>query len=236
MELLRSTSSGSATALERENRRVALGSDTTRVRNAWVFEADTQVTNFQFDVLVSAAWPPVAQTRWKMGYEGDSVPDVGSEPRWTRNATGTPSFALNSPSAGILTVTVGAGARVAFYQSDSLDTTTNAYVEARFRTNTLTMVAPEVSFGIDDQVKFIAVGVSGTQAGFLNSSFTFLGSVPVAATTFHTYQLRKFGADSVQLWIDGVRQVSRAYSTLSAHLPVTPHGSISAPRERVPTP
>jgi hypothetical protein len=206
------------------------GSDTTRARRTWVFEADTQVTNFQFDVLVSAAWPPAAQTRWKMGYEGDSVPDVGTEPRWTRNATGTPTFTLNSPSTGILTIGVGAGGRVAFYRSDSLNTTTNAYVETRVRTNTPTMVLPEVSFGIDDQVKFIAVGLSATQAGFLTSSFTFLaGSVPVVTSAFHTYQLRKFGADSVQLWIDGVRQASRAYSTLSAHLPVTPHGFYFGP-------
>ena len=206
------------------------GSDTTRVRRTWEFEADTQVTNFQFDVLVSAAWPPPAESRWRMGYEGDSVPDVGAEPGWTRNATGTPTFALNSPTAGILTISVGIGGRVAFYQSDSLNTTTNAYIETRFRINTPTMLAPEVSFGIDDQVKFIGAGVSATQAGFLNSSFAFLaGSVPVSASSFHTYQIRKFGADSVQLWIDGVRQVSRAYSTLSAHLPVTPHGFYFGP-------
>jgi len=206
------------------------GSDTTRVRRAWVFEADTQVTNFHFDVLVSAAWPPPAETRWTMAYEGDSVPDVGVEPRWTRNSTGAPTFALNSPSAGIVTISVGAGARVAFYQSDSLNTTTNAYIEARLRANTLTMLAPEVSFGIDDQVKFIGVGVSNAQAGFLNANFAFLaGSVPVATSSFHTYRLRKFGADSVQLWIDGVRQASRAYSTLSAHLPVTPHGFYFGP-------
>lgn len=206
------------------------GSDTTRTRRTWVFEADTQVTDFRFDVLVSAAWPPPAETRWKMAYEGDSVPDVGAEPRWTSNATGTPTMTLNSPSAGILTIGVPAGARVAFYQSDSLNTTTNAYVETRFRTNTLTMVAPEVSFGVDDQVKFIGVGVSGTQAGFLTASFTLLaGSVPVITSSFHTYQLRKFGADSVQLWIDGVRQVTRAYATLPAHLPVTPHGFYFGP-------
>jgi hypothetical protein len=98
---------------------------------------------------------------------------------------------------------------VAFYQSDSINTTTNAYVETRFRTNTLTMVLPEVSFGIDDQVKFIAVGVSATQAGFLSASFTLLaGTVPVMTSSFHTYQLRKFGADSIQLWIAGL--VTRA--------------------------
>jgi hypothetical protein len=206
------------------------GSDTTRARLTWVFEADTQVTAFTFDVLVSAAWPPPHETRWKMAYEGDSVPDVAVEPRWTRNAAGTPTMTHNSPGPGILTIAVPAGGRVAFYQSDSLNTTTNAYVETRFRTNTPTMTAPELSFGIDDQVKFIAVGVSATQAGFINSSFSFLaGSVPVTAGPFHTYQLRKFSADSVQLWIDGIHRASQAYSTLSAHLPVTPHGFYFGP-------
>jgi hypothetical protein len=195
-----------------------------------VFEADSQVTAFSFDVLVSAAWPPPNETRWKIAYEGDSIPDVAVEPRWTRNATGTATMTHNSPAPGILTIAVPAGGRVAFYQSDSLNTTTDAYVETRFRTNTPTLISPEVSFGIDDQVKFIGVGVSGTQVGFLNSSFTLLpGAVLVSATSFHTYQLRKFAADSVQLWIDGIWQLSRAYSTLSAHLPVTPHGFYFGP-------
>jgi hypothetical protein len=217
----------------------AVGSarDTTLVRRTWVFEADTQVTDFRFDVLVSAAWPPPNQTRWPIRYEGDSVPDIGVEPRWVRNASGTPTFTLNSPSAGILTIVVPALGRVAFYQSDSLNTTTNAYVESRFRTNSATMVGPEVSFGIDDQVKFIAAGISSTQAGFLNSSFAFLpGAVATTTTTFHTYQIRKFAADSVQLWIDGVRQITRAYSTFSAHLPVTPHGFYFGPAGTGATP
>jgi hypothetical protein len=206
------------------------GSDTTNVRRTWAFEADTQVTGFRFDVLVSAAWPPPNETRWKLSYEGDSVPDVGVEPRWTRNATGTPTFTLNSPSSGILTIAIPTSGRVAFYQSDSLDTTTNAYVEARFRSNGAVMPAPELSFGVDDQVKFIAVGISNSQAGFLNSSFAFLpGAVSETTTSFHTYQIRKFAADSVQLWIDGARRAVRLYSTFSAHLPVTPHGFYFGP-------
>ena len=206
------------------------GSDTTRARTTWVFEADTLVTAFTFDVLVSAAWPPPHDTRWRMSYEGDSVPDVGAEPRWTRNATGTPTFTLNSPSSDILTIAVPALGRVAFYASDSLATATNAYITSRFRTNTATMVGPEVSFGIDDNVKFIAAGVSSTQAGFLNSSFAFLaGAVTETTTSLHTYEIRKFASDSVQLWIDGVRRISRAYSTFSAHLTVTPHGFYFGP-------
>ena len=206
------------------------GSDTTRTRRTWVFEADTQVTAFSFDVLVSAAWPAPHETRWRMSYEGDSVPDIGAEPRWTRNSTGTPTFTLNSPSAEILTIAVPVLGRLAFYASDSLGTTTNAYVEARFRTNTPTLLAPEVSFGIDDNVKFIAAGISGSQVGFMNSSFAFLaGAVTETTTSFHAYEIRKFAADSVQLWVDGVRRITRAYSTFSAHLAVTPHGFYFGP-------
>lgn len=55
------------------------------------------------------------------------------------------------------------------------------------------------------------------------------GAVTETTTSFHTYQIRKFGADSVQLWIANVRRVSRAYSTSSAHLAVTPHGFYFGP-------
>lgn len=200
------------------------GSDTTLTRKAWVFEADTQVTAFRFEVLVSAAWAPPNDTRWKMAYEGDSVPDASAEPRWRRQAAGTAAtILLNTPSAGILTITVPAAARAAFYQGDSLGTTTNAYIEARFATNIAT-VGPEISFGIDDEVRFIGVGVTSTQVGFLTGTFGFLGTPVLAtATLFHTYQIRKFGADSVQLWMDGTRIDSRPYTAFSTSLAGLPH-------------
>jgi hypothetical protein len=53
--------------------------------------------------------------------------------------------------------------------------------------------------------------------------------VTETTTSFHTYEIRKFAADSVQLWVDGVRRVTRAYSTFSAHLTVTPHGFYFGP-------
>jgi hypothetical protein len=93
-------------------------------------------------------------------------------------------------------------------------------------------VGPEISFGLDDQIKFIAAGVSGTQAGFMTGtgSFTFLpGAVLVTTTTFHTYQMRKFGADSVVLWVDGVRRLSRTYSTFPARLAGSSHGFYFGP-------
>ena len=195
------------------------GNDTTRVRRTWTFEADTQVTAFQFEVLVSAAWANPNETRWKMSYDGDSIPDLNAEPPWRRNAMGAAgTFTLNNPSAGIITMNAAAGARLAFLQNDSLTSNTSAWIEARFRTNSST-TQPEISFGLDDDVRFIGVGANGSQVGFLTGTFIFLGT-PVSATTstFHTYQIRKFGADSVQLLMDGTPIDSRPYTAFSTSI------------------
>ncbi|MBC7790864.1 MAG: hypothetical protein H7Z74_13025 [Anaerolineae bacterium] len=193
--------------------------DTTLLRKSWVFEADTKVTAFSFDVLISAAWSAPNETRWKIDYQGDSLPLFNAEPRWQRITAGTlGTVVLNTPSAGILTITVPASARLNYYRNDSLRNTTNAYIESRFRTNTAT-TGPEMSFGIDDDVKFIAVGLSGTQVGFISGSFAFIGTpVTASTTTFHTYQIRKFAADSAQLWMDGARIASRTNSAFSASI------------------
>jgi hypothetical protein len=190
--------------------------DTTLARKTWVFEADTQVTSFQFDVLVSAAWARPNETRWKIDFPGDSVPHTTAEPRWRRTTSGTVgTVTLDSPSAGIITIATPDGASHWFSRQDSVGSTTSAYIEARFRTNGPHSGNAEVSFGIDDNNKFIAVGVSDVKAGFLRSDFGFLGNqVETTPASFHTYRIRKFGADSVQLLIDGTRVDSRNYAAL----------------------
>jgi hypothetical protein len=200
------------------------GNDTTRVRRTWTFEADTQVTAFQFEVLLSAAWANPNETRWKMTYEGDSIPDLNAEPRWTRNAQGAAgTFTLNSPSPGIIRINAAAGARVAFLQHDSLSSGTSAWIEARFQTN-INTTQPEISFGIDDDVRFIGVGANGAQVGFLTATFVFLGApVTVNTSVLHTYQIRKFGADSAQLWMDGTRIASRLYTAFSTSITQLPY-------------
>ena len=64
--------------------------DTTTVRKLWHFDASTAVTGFRFDVLISAPWASPNETRWKVEYPADSVPAVGSEPRWTLVETHDP--------------------------------------------------------------------------------------------------------------------------------------------------
>jgi hypothetical protein len=196
--------------------------DTTLLRKAWVFQADTQVTGFTFDILMSATWPPANEARWRLEYPGDSAPHTNAEPRWRRNVGSTGTNTLNTPSAGIITLTTPAGNSQYFTRLDSISSTSNAYIEARFRTNSAT-AGPEVTMAIDDDTKFIGVGLSGTRVGFLNSTGGFsLPSFIVTTTTFHTYQIRKFAGDSAQLFMDGARVDSRVYSTFPNSITTLP--------------
>ena len=188
--------------------------DTTLVRNSWVFEADTQVTRFSFDVLVSAPYVAPNETRWKVDYEGDSLPDTQSEPRWRLRKTGNGVY---SAASGILNVNPGpSGAEISFYRRDSLASTTNAYIEGRIQYTAPTGKVSTARLVIDDGVKFIAFGVSGSQVGFVDANNTFLGTPVTTNTTtlFHVYQLRKYRADSVVYFVDAVRGGTLNYSGL----------------------
>jgi hypothetical protein len=94
------------------------------------------------------------------------------------------------------------------------------------------LLNPEVSFGLDDRTKFIAVGLSGSQVGFMTGAGSLIHqtpSAPLSTTVFHTYQLRKFASDSVVLYVDGARLLHRVYSTFPAPLPGSSHGVYFGP-------
>ena len=193
------------------------GTDTTHARKVWTFEADTQVTNFSFSVVVNAPWPAPYETRWKVDFPADSAPESSAASTWQQVVVGAGgTIALNSPSAGLMTITTDKKVTQAFARYDSLASTTSAYMEVRVRRNDAASSKPEeVVFGMADDVKFIAIGVTSTRVGFLNSTYAFSGTTyPVAATSFRTYQIRKFGADSVQLFVDGTRVGTRTYASL----------------------
>jgi len=200
------------------------GTDTTRVRKVWTFEADTQVTNFSFSVVVNAPWPAPFETRWKVDFEADSLPQSPAGTRWQQIIGG--AGATLTTNAGLMTLSTANKVTHAFARHDSLDATNSAYMEARFRRTDVGSSKPEeVVLGMADDSKFIAIGITLSRVGFIGATYEFTGtSYAVAATSFHTYQLRKFGADSVQLLIDGTRVGSRAYSAL----PNTAAGAPSA--------
>lgn len=205
------------------------GSDTTLARKSWVFEADTQVTRFSFDVLVSAAWAAPHDTTWRVDYPGDSLPDSGAEPRW-RRVTGLTAVA--SIVAGHLTLTNPAGGDSSFYfRADSITSGMNAYIEGRFRLDDGGLRGkPQAGIVLDDGVKMIGVFVSDSskaigraEIGFMKSSgaAAFIGTPGTIDTlvvkSTRTIQLRKYWSDSAVVFVDGVRRLSATY----ASLPVT---------------
>ena len=203
------------------------GTDTTHARKVWSFEADTQVTNFSFSVVVNAPWPAPFETRWKVDFPADSSPESPVASIWQQVVVGAGgTIALGSPSAGMLTVTTNKKAAQAFARYDLLASTTSAYMEVRAKRNDGASTKPEeVVFGLADDTKFIAIGLTASRVGFLTSAYIYSGTTyAVNATDLHTYQIRKFGADSVQLLVDGTRVGSRTY----ASLPNTAAGARSA--------
>jgi hypothetical protein len=94
-------------------------------------------------------------------------------------------------------------------------------MEARVRLNTAP-AKPEISFGFYDGTRFIGVGLNGTRVGFVDPGFNGTGlSVASPTTTFQTYRLRKFAADSVQLLVNNIRVLSRPYSAFTIVYPIT---------------
>ena len=195
------------------------GFDTTRTRRTWTFEASTAVTNFSFEVLVSAAWPQPLESVWRASFGGDSLPDTQSEPRWRRYVGGSGTSA--SASAGALSIATGATNNwLTFLRQDSVAPATSVYMEGRFRLDAAPgSPRPFTGMMIDDDARTIGVGLSGSVVGFTDGSLSgFLpgGTVSVTTGAYHTYQLRKFGADSAQIWVDGARVLSRPYAQFDA--------------------
>ena len=200
-----------------------LPGDTTRTRKAWVFEADTQVTNFTFDVMVSAGWPAPDEMRWKVDYQGDSLPDTQSEPRWRILRVGTTG--TYSAAAGVLLLQPANSTEIGFYRRDSVGVNQNAYIEARIMwdgsaNNNPTLAEPRIV--LDDGVKYVALGVFRESAGLITSAGTLLGTpTAVVRGSWNVYQLRKYAADSVVYFVNGVRRGVQPYSAFSA----TPYGA-----------
>ena len=197
--------------------RVAAGGTSTA--RTWVFDASPAVTNFRFDVLLGAAWPPPNETRWAVRYDGDSLPDTQEEPHWRIETSGTTGNS-STAAAGILTIAVGNRNLVRYFRRDSVGTAGDAYIETRMQLNSSNATQPEGRIVIDDGVKHIALGVAKASAWFSDASNTFVAgtafSVPTAATAQNVYQLRKYAADSAVFYVNGTRGGVLSYAALPA--------------------
>jgi hypothetical protein len=200
------------------------GTDTTRVRQTWVFEADTAVTRFNFDVLVSTAWAAPNESVWRVEYPGDSLPDTQSEPRWTKFATnGGPTASI---AGGLMLTLKKTRDSLVYVRRDSLRSTSDGMIEARLRLDDGgNSASPQPGIAFDDNTRYVGLFVSDSSSsgrarvGFVNATGDgFVASDTVGGVgAFRVYQLRKFGADSAVIYVDGTRRVKAGY----ASLPVT---------------
>lgn len=197
------------------------GADTTLLRKQWVFEADTQVTRFNFDVLVSAAWSAPNENVWTVQYSADSLPDTQAEPRWRKFATSKVTSAI---AGNTLQLDLQRSKdSIMYVRRDSISSAANALMEGTFRLDSGGgSTAPQAGLAIDDKTRYIALfvtdtnGTTAARVGFLSPAGGFVtgASDVVAVHAMHTYQLRKFGADSVVAFVDGVQRFKAAYNLL----------------------
>jgi hypothetical protein len=206
------------------------------------FRAKTGVTNFKFGVSVSAA--VVNDTRWKVTYVADSVPnrvgtgltDLRSEPDWrvhgsAASVTDTSiqlTAAVTCPAAAahcfrIASASPSAGVpadSITYFRSDSLGQTDSAFISADVATSgNLRPNAPSVFIGMQDRHTQMLVGISSNKIGFCDAAGAFLGApnAPVAFTNTTTnWRIAKFAGDSVVVYGGGTKAFSAVYSTLPA--------------------
>ena len=202
------------------------------------FRAKAGVTDFKFGVAVSAAVEKPNDTRWKVSYIADSLPnrvgvslaDLRSEPDWRLRASSTAVTDTSIKTAGCTTGAArcfqiishtpvsGATDSITYFRSDSLGTTDSAYIAADFVTANLTPASPSVFLGMRDGVRKMLLGFSSNKVGFCDASNAFLSGVaaPVSIGSSTAWRLSKFGADSVVVFNGTNRVIKLLYTDLPA--------------------
>lgn len=204
--------------------------DTTRSRRSWSFLADSAVTQFQFEVLVAAAWPAPVETQWKIEYGGDSLPEFGTEPLWLKDTSSTNSGTV-SAALGALTISTRPNNEIGYSRRDSLAATSNVYVQARILASATNSGLAETRLSINDGVRVVALGIASDRVGFIDNNNMFFGTPSFLTTTvYREYRISMYGSDSAAFFVDGVRRDAVPYGSFSPNAVGT-----AAPRIRFAT-
>lgn len=205
---------------ERVNETGSVLGDSTLVRRTWTFETSAGVRSFSFTVLVSAAWPAPYETRWRVEYTADALPE-GSAPVWKFDGTGG-----NASVSGGSLLLRGRFLGL-FYRRDPIAPTQDAYVHAVVRFSGGSS-RPELGLLLSDRVKLIGLGIGNGVVGLISNSGTFLsGTTSSLGSGVHELELRKYAADSVVCFVDGVRRGAAPYAALSPDTQTPPLSSVS---------
>ncbi|MEP7086827.1 MAG: hypothetical protein ABI884_05790 [Gemmatimonadota bacterium] len=176
------------------------------------FRTTGNVSDFSFGLSIAAPWVEPNESRWKVFYLADSLPnrvsldDLRSEPDWRRlgttgSATITPAACAPNTGACTLSLAGTAGDTLIYYRSDSLRANQSGYMAATLSLSTLTGAQPGVFMGMKDPVKLVQLGISTGTTGFTDS----LG-ILVPGYTFATvlgrssYRIAKFTTDSAAIY------------------------------------
>jgi len=194
--------------------------DTTFSRRPWTFETSAGARSFSFSVLVAAVWPAPYENRWRVEYTADVLP-ANSAPAWKLEGTG----GNVSATGGILSLR-GRFSGL-FYRRDPIAPAQNAYAHAVMRLSGGGS-APEVGLLLSDRVKLMGLGVANGLVGLISNAGTFLaGTTAALGNGTHELQLRKYAADSVVYFVDGVRRGGASYAGLPADAFTPPLSSVS---------
>jgi len=201
------------------------------------FKTAGSVSDFSFGIAVSAPFVDPNETRWKVFYVADSLPnrksflDLRSEPDWRIAGTNGADTAIvpagcapNTGACGLqITSHVPTGqARdtLLYYRSDSVRNAQDAYITATLTiSNQSASSVATVFLGLQDQTKLVKLGISPTQIGFTDTSGAFVGTPASINPQHNTYRVAKFGTDSAAVYAppDSSASVLRiAYSSLPA--------------------
>jgi hypothetical protein len=200
------------------------------------YKTTGNVSDFSFGIAVSAPFVDQNETRWKVFYVADSLPnrksflDLRSEPDWRISGTAGADTAIVAP--GCLPNTGACKLQITshkptgqnrdtlmYYRSDSVRNAQDAYITATLTIPTQSGNVPTVFLGLQDRTKLVQLGFATGKIGFADSSGAFVG-IPVNTNPAHnTYRVAKFGTDSAAVYAppDSSQSVLRInYSALPA--------------------
>ncbi|HET7584831.1 MAG TPA: hypothetical protein VFK13_07990 [Gemmatimonadaceae bacterium] len=218
------------------------GTDLSRAQNI-TFVVDTAIKRYSFGIALSAAWQAPQESRWKVDYRPDSLPDNGTEPFWKTVDVGTTRGSIVTSGCPLFasrclkvedTNRSSDQAELLYYRSDSLGTSQNAYIAFSYSGSYGANSDQQVGLiGMTDQNKLILLAIGQKNTYFIDGNLNQVGGQISTSSFTSNDQLRivKNGNTSVQLFIgfSTTPALTVSYSALPND-PWTSQGDVSHSR------
>lgn len=189
------------------------------------------VRTFSFGVAMMAPWVEPNESRWPVHYIADSLPNrvnlqkLRSEPDWRVMGSGggvatilAPGCVAATNSCQLQIVSTVASSQpetLLYYRSDSLRANQDGYIAATMTTS-VPADSASIFLGLMDPNKLVQLGISATDAGFTDSSGSFIPGFTVSTSlASSSWRVAKFGTDSAVIYSPStVRLLKIPYASL----------------------